>query len=101
MKGHQDLDYFQILQRAVRQQGAESCLASSGTEVQSNPNTPERTAYLETPDHREVSYSEERFEALAKREGMPDLGMAQPMLGYAERHNVSVRGFNTAATGTR
>jgi hypothetical protein len=77
----------------ARQQGAEPWLASIGAEVQENPNAPERTAYFESHGYREVSYSEERFEALAKREGIPYLGMSQPMLAYAERHNVSVRGF--------
>jgi hypothetical protein len=77
----------------TRQHGAELWLGSIGTEVQENPDVTERTAYLKTRGYEAVGYSEERFEALAKREGIPYLGMSPRMLAYAERNNVSVRGF--------
>ena len=77
----------------ARQHGAELWLASIGTEVQENPNAAERTAYLAAHGYQEIAYSEERFEALARREGIPYLGMSHRMLNYAERNRVSVRGF--------
>ena len=77
----------------TRQQGAELWLGSIGTEVQENPDAAERTAYLNRHGYGVVGYSEERFEAFAKREGIPYLGMSPRMLAYAQRNNVSVRGF--------
>lgn len=53
----------------------------------------ERTAYLTAHGYQEIAYSEQRFEAFARREGIPYLGMSRPMLDYAERNHVSVRGF--------
>jgi hypothetical protein len=77
----------------ARQHGAELWLASIGTEIQENPDAAERAAYLAAHGYQEVAYSEERFEALARREGIPYLGMSPRMLDYAERNRVSVRGF--------
>lgn len=77
----------------TRHHEAELWLASIGTEVQENPNTPERLAYLESHGYQAVGYSEERFAALAKREGIPFLDMSPRMLDYSERNQVSVRGF--------
>jgi hypothetical protein len=77
----------------AHQHGAELWLGSIGTEVQENPDPAVRNAYLETHGYHQIAYSEERFEAFAKRAGVPYLGMSRRMLDYAERHHVSVRGF--------
>ena len=77
----------------ARQHDAELWLAAIGTEVQENPDVAERTAYLTAHGYQEVAYSEQRFEAFARREGIPYLGLSRPMLDYAERNHVSVRGF--------
>ena len=77
----------------ARQHGAELWLASIGHPLQENPNAAERIAYLESHRYRITAYSEERFEALARREGIPYLGMSPRLLAYAERNHVSVRGF--------
>jgi hypothetical protein len=77
----------------ARQHGAELWLASIGTEVQENPDAVERNAYLTAHGYQEVAYSERRFEAFARRERIPYVGMSRRMLDYAERNHVSVRGF--------
>ena len=77
----------------ARQHGAELWLASIGHPLQENPNAAERTAYLESHGYRITAYSEERFGALARREGVPYLDMSPRLLAFAERNHVSVRGF--------
>ncbi len=77
----------------TRQHGAELWLASIGHPLQEDPNAAERTAYLESHGYQITAYSEERFEALARREGIPYLGMSPRLLAFAERNHVSVRGF--------
>jgi hypothetical protein len=79
--------------KEARQHGAELWLGSIGAEVQENPDVTERIAYLKGHGYGAVGYSEERFAALARQEGIPYLGMSPRMLAYAERNNVSVRGF--------
>jgi hypothetical protein len=85
---------LRLMAEDTHRHGAEFWLVSIGTEIQESPNALDRTSYAEAHGYtRLTSYSEDRFEMFAKGQRIPYIRLVPGMREYAERNNVSVRGF--------
>ena len=73
--------------------GAEFWLATIGTDIEDNANPAERAAFLKLHGYDGVNYAEDRFQNFAKQEGIPFIRMEPQLLEFAERNQLSLRGF--------
>jgi hypothetical protein len=76
----------------ARHHGAEFWLASSGTEIEDNPNASQREAFFKEHNYG-VTYAENRFGVFATTEGIPYIRLEPDLLQYAESNMTPVRGF--------
>jgi hypothetical protein len=81
------------------QHGAEFWLASSGEEIEDNPNADVRETYFRAHNYR-GTYAEDRFDSFAAREGIACIRLEPGLLQYAEEKRVSVRGFFNTGPNT-
>lgn len=77
----------------VRQKGAEFMMVTLSSDIQVYPDKAVRENFMKRLGISDVFYPNRRLQALAEREGIQFMDIAQPMQAYADQHKVFLHGF--------
>jgi hypothetical protein len=78
---------------AARAHGAEFWLIQIGNDIEEDPRDAERQAFLRVNELTDFGYAAERYRAFAARHGVFYVNLTPPMLEYAQKTRVPLRGF--------
>ncbi|MDQ3819704.1 MAG: SGNH/GDSL hydrolase family protein [Acidobacteriota bacterium] len=77
----------------VRQKGAKFMVVTFSSDIQVYPNKVVRENFMKPLGVSDLFYPNRRLQALAEREGIPFMDLAQPMQAYADQNKVILHGF--------
>jgi len=83
----------------ARAHGAELRIVTLANRPQVIPDPQKRSEFMHALGVPDLSYADERINALGKREGIPVTNLAPALSEYAETHKVYLNGFNEANFG--
>ncbi|HSF09695.1 MAG TPA: hypothetical protein VLA60_09785 [Nitrospirales bacterium] len=87
------------MKREVDDGGRRFLLVSLSNPDQVHPDVQHRQALARQLGVPDLLYPDRRIQALAKREGIELLSLAEPLATYAEQHGVFLHGFQNTALG--
>jgi len=79
----------------VRQKGAKFLVVTLSSDAQVYPNEEVRKNFMRPLGVSDLFYPNRRLQALAEREGIPFMDLAQPMQAYADQNKVVLHGFGS------
>lgn len=77
----------------ARVHGAHFWLSAIGPEIEDNPNEVEKVKFLRAHGIDNFDYAETRLRSIAAAHGAKFIPLEEPLAEYAERNQVSIRGF--------
>jgi hypothetical protein len=83
------------MRNEVRQQGAKFVLVTLSNAIQVYPDPAVRQRFLQRLEIQNVFYANLRLQALAGREQIDFIDLAQPMQSYADQNKVFLHGFGS------
>jgi GDSL-like lipase/acylhydrolase family protein len=87
------------MKREVDEEGRRFLLVSLSNPDQVHPDVQHRQALARQFGVPDLLYPDRRIQALAKREGIELLSLAEPLATYAEQHGVFLHGFQNRELG--
>jgi lysophospholipase L1-like esterase len=88
-----------LIKREAEEQGSRYLLVSLSNSDQVHPNLQHRQTMARQLGMPDLFYPDRRIQALAKREGIELLSLAEPLAAYAEEHGVFLHGFQNSQMG--
>jgi hypothetical protein len=88
-----------LMKREVEEGGSRFLLVSLSNPEQVHPDLQHRQTLARQLGVPDLFYPDRRLQALAKREGIELLSLAEPLAVYAEQHGAFLHGFQNAQMG--